>query len=525
MPMYFDGTNYSFISRYGNVVDENTRKKMDMDEDGKISKEEKDLYYNEYYKTRRAELANFKSNNPNSELGFEFNKLDFNQDGFLDEKEQGVMDELLKMNEIANKFIKENEEYKIGNLGGVVSEVKTIFDEFSSNVDLSIVNLNDTNEKVPFAEIFETKLNENITGDNLSMYKVDKLINSSELVAKLRLKLVDIVRAESDGVVSDEESVALEDKVSDSLMVKALKNYSAEDILSNLLEGVSDTNVKIQILENAEKMVDLVNIRYTLGAEDFLKQLTEMADNISELVSGKGIVKAYGKKNSSTNAQQVIEQNTLPYRKIYFSSSYARIDKNVVYKALMKNDDRCLDQFASFLVEYFTKQGISLDVSVVGAVLREMPKNFYFDRRLDSNFINAFNETLKIYAGNNSSSIVDNNDIEFAYDKNLEIKANITEEDTSLFYTQKTTQAAAKATISAIKPQIENVAENAYIIKHLDFNQELFDNCFNEILDVVVSQFDNGKNFTMNEVLNAFITQFNGKWASASLVDIAEKQQ
>ena len=51
----------------------------------------------------------------------------------------------------------------------------------------------------------------------------------------------------------------------------------------------------------------------------------------------------------------------------------------------------------------------------------------------------------------------------------------------------KTTQAAAKGTINALKPQIKGIAENSYLLKGLEFNQELFDKTFTIVSDAVVN--------------------------------------
>lgn len=518
MSMEFSNGNYTFISNFGKVANAETRKQMDTDGDGKISEQEKDLFYEEYYRTRKSELANFKSNNPDKELGFEFDMLDKNKDGFLDEEEQAFMDELLNMSDIANDFIKQNAQYKVGNFGGVVSEVKAFFEQWTNS------GLNNTsNEDVSLSDAFKNALNETLSADALSRNHVETLTNSDQEAASVDLNRA-IQTYQKDGL-TDEEAANLEAKVSDSIMAKALQNGSAEDILANLLEGVTDANTKKQMVEIANKMIELVNSRYTVAADDFHKQLSEMADNIAKLVSGKGIAKA-GTDNGNKSAEEIIENNTLQGTTIYS----ANIHKAMIELALntTPRNEGYLSQLTDAIVSHYASQGMELDPNVVKGVLEAMPtdKDYHASRNLDElnqEFINTFNETLKAYAQNNSQHSVNSKDITLAYDENLQIKANPTEEDTDPFYIQKTTQAAAKGTINGIKAQVQNIAENAYIIKGLDLNQELFDKCFSEISETVMKDFDEEKISTMNEVLNTFVTQFNIKWASESTKDITEK--
>lgn len=520
MSMEFSNGNYTFISQYGKVADAETRKQMDKDGDGKISEEEKNLFYEDYYRTRKSELANFKSNNAGKELGFEFDMLDVNNDGFLDENEQKMMDELLKMSDIANEFIQQNAQYKIGNFEGVVADVKRCFEMFTKTC------LDSPTDK-PLSELFRDSLNSTLSASKLSKNTVNALTNTNQDVARADLNRD--INAFREGEISADESAKLEESVSNSLMSKALQNCSVEDILSNLLEGVTDANVKKQIIESANKMVELVNSRYTVAPDAFFAQLNQLADGIAELVSGRGIVQA-----GTDNGSQMVANNTLKMLK-EIPVRIPNVDNiRVMQSALneLPRHENNVRRLAKVIVKTYKKQGQTLDINVVIKIIHAMPTNENYivtagvrpftclAKSLNQNFINTFNETLKAYAQG-----FGNEDITLAYDENLKIKANPTAEDTDPFYTQKTTQAAAKGTINALKPQIKGMAENSYLLKGLEFNQELFDKTFTTVSAAVVKQFDKGKVSTMNQVLNALVTKFNAEWLRVSISDINAKVQ
>ncbi len=516
MSMEFSNGNYTFISQYGKVADVQTRKQMDKDGDGKISEEEKNLFYEDYYRTRKSELTNFKSNNPEKELGFEFDMLDVNKDGFLDENEQKMMDELLKMSDIANEFIQKNSQYKVGNFGGVVADVKRCFEMFTKTC------LDSPTDK-PLSELFRDSLNSTLSASNLSKNTVNALINSNQEAARTDLNR-DINAFKADGISAD-ESAKLEERVSNSLMSRALQNCSVEDILSNLLEGVTDANVKSQIIANANKMVELVNSRYTVAPDAFFAQLNQLADGIAKLVSGKGIVQAGTDNRSAIDVgQYTLKSNA------YLPTRLSRAESNIIINSALNitpKNESCLGYIANMVVEWYKQQGRTIDTKVVMDVLQAMPTDKDYSvyirgdgTRLNETFVNTFNETLKACAQG-----INGEDITLAYDENLQIKANPTEADTDPFYTQKTTEAAAKGTINALKPQIKGIAENSYLLKGLEFNQELFDKTFTSVSDAVMNQFKEGKVSTMNQVLNALVTQFNPEWFRVSISDIDAKVQ
>ena len=67
------------------------------------------------------------------------------------------------------------------------------------------------------------------------------------------------------------------------------------------------------------------------------------------------------------------------------------------------------------------------------------------------------------------------------------------------------------------------MAENAYLLKGLEFNQELFDKCFSSASSTVLAELDNGNGASLNSILNKFVNAFNSEWVGQSLADIAEK--
>jgi len=82
------------------------------------------------------------------------------------------------------------------------------------------------------------------------------------------------------------------------------------------------------------------------------------------------------------------------------------------------------------------------------------------------------------------------------------LKALQTESD---FYSRKVNTNTAKATINGIKGQIKSMAENAYLLKGLEFNQELFDKCFSSASSTVLAELDNGNGASLNSILNKFV--------------------
>ena len=307
-------------------------------------------------------------------------------DGELTAEDNKFLLEIEEMNAIANEFLNANSQYVVfENAGGMglVDTIRDLFDAFTSK------NKNRTKDIEKMSDEFKLEL-QKITGNAMANAAIDELTSWGESGdAFLRWATED---ANRDGVVTDKESKEIQAATVDALMSRALRGEDVEGILKGLLESISDTKLKKELIEMAKQLSELAGQRYLNKPETFFNKLNTLATNMVNKLSGK----------------------------------------DGVLKALQTESD---------------------------------------------------------------------------------------------FYSRKVNTNTAKATINGIKGQIKSMAENAYLLKGLEFNQELFDKCFSSASSTVLAELDNGNGASLNNILNKFVNAFNSEWVGQSLSDIAEKSK
>ncbi len=524
MSMEFKNGDYTFISQYGKVADAQTRKQMDRDEDGKISEEEKNLFYEDYYETRKSELANFKTNNPDKELGFEFKMLDVNKDGFLDEDEQKMMDELLKMSDIADEFIQKNEQYKIGNFGGVVADVKAFFENY-------VKGGLKANGEESLSETFKAALNKELSASTLSKNVVDDLSNRDAKAANTDLNRT-ISSVKKDGITT-EETKELKEQTVELLMNRALSGASVEDILKGLINGVANSSAKENLVNLATQLQELVGQKLFKTPEAFLEEVKSLATKMTDLLSGTQLADGFTDNRSDAIAQKYDNQKINAEFTCMPMLQYAGwkggfspvASYKMVPKAIVEKDKEAIDFLAKQITNWYNDKGAkNVELETVKMVLGALPKDTNYEAfigkwgDIDMNdFAKVYNETLDKL----KSAEINAQDIDFAYDENLQIKdGSVNEEDA--FYNQKTNETTIKSTLNGMKAQVKMLAETNYLLKGIEFNNDLFDKVYESVTSDIVS---GGEFESLNSVLFGFMEQFNAQWVPESLCDIAAKEK
>ena len=430
-------------------------------------------------------------------------------DGELTADDNKMLKEMEEMNAIANEFLKANSQYVIGDVEGLVDKVSELFDNFSRK------NGSRSKDIEKMSDEFKAEL-QKLSTKSMANAAIDSLIHRSGADVYIGLELD---RANKDGVITNEEAKKISDATAETFMARALKGENVEGILKGLLESTTDPNVKKELINMAKQLQELAGQRYLMTPEDFFNKLNNLSTNMADKLNGTNI-------GDSVNDNRV-RGNTLPRTNdVIMRQTNTRAGNNNLngmISALRDKNEGNIAYVANEVINYFKGKGITLDPTLVKEVIKAMPytKEYIKDRGLDlSVFVPKFNSTLQ----NLNTASINAQQIDFAADESLNIKANLTAEDTDPFYRQKTNEAAAQATINGIKGQIKSMAENAYLLKELEFNQELFDQCFSTASTETMNQFKSGNIKTMNEVLNNFIINFNARWVPESLSDVASKQ-
>ena len=514
---------------------------LDANKDGKISMEEENLFDQQmlvkYGKTEDAlkfkvskkfeisrDLSWITDETERAAAGYELDKttaqnmysgcewqIRFN-DGELTADDNKMLKEMEEMNAIANEFLKANSQYVIGNRydEGLAAQVGELFDNFSRQ------NANRSKDIEKMSDEFKAEL-QKLSTKSMANAAIDSLIHRGGTDVYIGLELD---RANKDGVITNEEAKKISDATAETFMTRALKGENVEGILKGLLESTTDPNVKKELINMAKQLQELAGQRYLMTPEDFFNKLNNLSTNMADKLNGTNI-------GDSVNDNRV-RGNTLPRTNdVIMHQTNTRAGNNNLngmISALRDKNEGNIAYVANEVINYFKGKGITLDPTLVKEVIKAMPytKEYIKDRGLDlSVFVPKFNSTLQ----NLNTASINAQQIDFAADESLNIKANLTAEDTDPFYRQKTNEAAAQATINGIKGQIKSMAENAYLLKELEFNQELFDQCFSTASTETMNQFKSGNIKTMNEVLNNFIINFNAQWVTQSLSDIASKEQ
>lgn len=514
---------------------------LDANKDGKISMEEENLFDQQmlvkYGQTEDAlkfkvskkfeisrDLSWITDETERAAAGYELDKttaqnmysgcewqIRFN-DGELTADDNKMLKEMEEMNAIANEFLKANSQYVIGNRydEGLAAQVGELFDNFSRQ------NANRSKDIEKMSDEFKAEL-QKLSTKSMANAAIDGLMHRGGTDMYIGLELD---RANKDGVITNEEAKKISDATAETFMARALKGENVEGILKGLLESTTDPNVKKELINMAKQLQELAGQRYLMTPEDFFNKLNNLSTNMADKLNGTNI-------GDSVNDNRV-RGNTLPRTNdVIMRQTNTRAGNNNLngmISALRDKNEGNIAYVANEVINYFKGKGITLDPTLVKEVIKAMPytKEYIKDRGLDlSVFVPRFNSTLQ----NLNTASINAQQIDFAADESLNIKANLTAEDTDPFYRQKTNEAAAQATINGIKGQIKSMAENAYLLKELEFNQELFDQCFSTASTETMNQFKSGNIKTMNEVLNNFIINFNARWVTQSLSDIASKQQ
>lgn len=525
---------------------------MDVNKDGKISKEEENLFdqtmkvkYNvtdeevlqdmlnngviEVNETkagyslgaewitdeteREAYLFNIEREKNNKFSGLMSAAYQRTHDGELTAEDNNFLLEIEEMNAIANEFLNANSQYVVSSGGGILTIISDLFDSFTNK------NKTRTKDIEKMSDEFKAEL-QKLTGKNMANKAINDLTKHGDLAD---WALVATVRnANRDGAVTDEEAEAIQENQVDALMARALQGDNVEGILKGLLESTTDANVKKELIEMAKELSELAGQRYLSKPEEFFNKLNTLATNMVDKLAGKELADAVADNEAQVN------QNELPWSLL--DKDGFGVDRRTCELAFEEKDERCLKALANDFVKNFKAQfNLTLDETVVLDVLRAMPKSedyaadgYVVDGKLNlSVFVSQFNSTLN----NLDTMAINSQQIDFAADESLQIKTNTTSKDTSDFYTQKVNTNTAKATINGIKGQIKSMAENAYLLKGLEFNQELFDKCFDSASSSVLTELENGNQVTLNKILNNFINAFNSEWVGQSLADITEKQK
>lgn len=455
-------------------------------------------------------------------------------DGELTAEDNKFLLEIEEMNAIANEFLNANSQYVVfDNAGGMglVDTIRDLFDAFTSK------NKNRTKDIEKMSDEFKLEL-QKITGNTMANAAIDELTSwgdGSDVF--LRWATED---ANRDGVVTDDEAKEIQAATVDALMSRALRGEDVEGILKGLLESTSDAKVKKELIEMAKQLSELAGQRYLSKPEEFFNKLNTLATNMVDKLSGKDVA------DSVNDAQTNRYDSQLENKKLhtqfgdgaYYRPHGGNRSRDLFVAAINEKNEDKINELAQGMCDWLKREGIcDWNVDDIKEVLRAMPPNTNLDDFCNNDtglgyaiqmnkFVKFFNETID----NMQTLSVDAGQIDFAADDNLQIasgkdgvlKALQTESD---FYSRKVNTNTAKATINGIKGQIKSMAENAYLLKGLEFNQELFDKCFSSASSTVLAELDNGNGASLNSILNKFVNAFNSEWVGQSLSDIAEKSK
>ncbi len=543
---------------------------MDVNKDGKISKEEENLFdqtmmvkYNvtdeealqdmlksgvvsikgdkEGYSLgaewitdeteREAYLFNIEREKNNKLFGLMDAAYQRTHDGELTAEDNNFLLEIEEMNAIANEVLDANSQYVVSSGGGILTIISDLFDSFTDK------NKTRTKDIEKMSDEFKAEL-QKLTGKDMANAAINDLTKHGGL-ADLALEAT-VENANRDGAVTDEESEAVQESQVDALMSRALRGEDVEGILKGLLESTTDANVKKELIEMAKELSELAGQRYLSKPEEFFNKLNTLATNMVDKLSGKDVADSVNDAQANRYDRQL--ENKKLHTKFgdgaYYRPWRGNSSKDLFKAAINDKDENRINELAQGMCDWLKREGIcDWNVDDIKEVLSAMPPNTNLDDFCNNDtglgyaiqmnkFVKFFNETID----NMQTVSVDAGQIDFAADDNLQIvsgpqgllKSLQTESD---FYTQKVNTNTAKATINGIKGQIKSMAENAYLLKGLEFNQELFDKCFDSASSSVLAGLENGNSATLNSILNNFINTFNGEWVGQSLADIAEKQK
>lgn len=455
-------------------------------------------------------------------------------DGELTAADNQFLLEIDEMNAIANEFLNANSQYVVfENAGGLglVDTIRDLFDAFTAK------NKNRTKDIEKMSDEFKLEL-QKITGNSMANVALNELTRRGDRSdTYLRWATED---ANRDGVVTDKESKEIQAATVDALMSRALRGEDVEGILKGLLESTSDTKLKKELIQMAKQLSELAGQRYLNKPEAFFNKLNTLATNMVNKLSGKGVADSVNDAQSNRYDRQL--ENKKLHTKFsdgaYYRPYGGNSSRDLFAAAINRKDEAKINELAQGMCNWLKSIGkCDWNVNDIKEILRAMPANTNLDDFCNNDtglgyaiqmnkFVKFFNETID----NMQTLSVDAGQIDFAADDNLQIasgkdgliKSLQTDSD---FYTQKVNANTAKATINGIKGQIKSMAENAYLLKGLEFNQKLFDKCFSSASSTVLAELDKGNGASLNSILNKFVNAFNSEWVGQSLADIAEKSK
>ncbi len=480
---------------------------------------------------REAYLFNIERNQNNKNFKNMQAAYQRTHDGELTADDNKFLLEIEEMNAIANEFFNANSQYVVSSGGGIFTIIENLFDSFTDK--------NKTRRKdiEKMSDEFKAEL-QKLTGKDMANAAINDLTKHGVL-ADWALKAT-VKNANSDGVVTDEEAEAVQESQVDALMSRALRGEDVEGILKGLLESTSDAKLKKELIEMAKQLSEIAGQRYLSKPEDFFNKLNNLATNMVNKLSGKEVADSVNDAQSNRYDRQL--ENKKLHLKFgdgaYYRPYRGNSSRDLFAAAINNKDENKINELAQGMCDWLKREGIcDWNVDDIKEVLRAMPPNTNLDDFCNNDtglgyaiqmnkFVKFFNETID----NMQTVSVDAGQIDFAADDNLQIatgpegllKSLQTESD---FYTQKVNTNTAKATINGIKGQVKSMAENAYLLKGLEFNQELFDKCFSSASSTVLAELENGNGASLNNILNNFINIFNNEWVGQSLADIAEKSK
>lgn len=568
-----DNGTYSFT--HTTALSQEMFDKMDYNKDGRITETEKQLFdaqvrvdnnYDNFYssdleklvfeskfkgsfiedeETRNAYNMDISKKTPTESLKkalIKFTKgtsaddylKNLGNDGVLTLDENKILMEVQEMEKIANDLIAQNNQYVIDSTSmGLIEQISDFFDSFVLKNKGRKQNI----EKM--SDEFASQLKAKFTNKNMAKAAISGLKDTDWLEYNLSSHSS---WANRDGNLDANEIKEIQGITVDLLMARALQGESVEGILNELLEGVKDPNTKKQLVAAAKKLKELVGQELFKKPEDFFKEMHTLATNMAQMITGHEIADGLTDAMANENRYSSKKLTTKFGDGAYYRPWRGNSSRDLFSSAINGKNESHINELAQGMCNWLKSIGkANWDVNLVKEVLKAMPKNTNLDEFCDNNtglgyaikmdkFVKFFNQTLE----NMDNAAINPQAIDFASNEEMRVKSPDTlareqklglEKDVNSedFYTRPTNEEIAKTTIEGAKSQVKGLAETIYILKGVEFNNELFNSIFDSVKNDVLNGISEG-GATLNNVLHKFISQFNARWVPESLSDVASKQ-
>ena len=457
-------------------------------------------------------------------------------DGVLTLDENKILMEVQEMEKIANDLIAQNNQYVIDSTSmGLIEQISDFFDSFVLKNKGRKQNI----EKM--SDEFAAQLKAKFTNKKMAKAAISGLKDTDWLEYNLSSCSS---WANRDGNLDANEIKEIQGITVDLLMARALQGESVGGILNELLEGVKDPNTKKQLVAAAKKLKELVGQELFKKPEDFFKEMHTLATNMAQMITGHEIADGLTDAMANENKDEADSKKltTKFGNGAYYRPWRGDSSKDLFRMAINEKNESRINELAQGMCDWLKREGLcNWDVNVIKEVIKAMPKDTNLDEFCNNDpglgyaiqmnkFVEFFNQTLDDI----DNATINPQAIDFESNEEMVIKSPETlEEEQRLgieqevnneaFYTKPTNKEIAKSTIEGAKSQVKGLAETNYILKDVEFNEQLFNSIFDSVKGNVLDNISEGT--TLNNVLHTFISQFNAQWVPESMNDIAAQNK